>query len=322
MLSDKIFTNYVSSPYSFKETISWFKRFIVGPDMKNEGNVNYLPRSYSLNNITPKYTISFIGDIMDMSSRDLIIDGSIKNFVRGSDFLIGNFEATLTAEKTAFMKKRHKPQIMDALETLFRSKKTYLSTANNHGGDFGQPFFIYSVSQLKERGFNVFGNKETPFQDLTDDLRVIGSTQWSNRPCDYLIKFEHSEQFLKEDSFNLLFPHWGYEMELYPRTTTINHGRTLLNEFDALIGHHSHCPQPVSFFSVDNVNKLIAYSLGNFCIGIENKMHSYGIVMKVEIGKNWEDKWLIGKVDWAFIGSRFLNKQEFTVEIVENYDPN
>jgi len=317
MLADKI--NF--SPYPLKECMTWLKRFIVGPAIKNKGNINYISKSYLLNNITPKYTISFIGDIMDMSSRDLIIDKSVKNFVRGSDFLIGNFEATLTSEK-AFAKKRHKPQIMDALETLFQSKKTYLSTANNHSGDYGQPWFSNSIDQLKERGFNVFGNKETPFQDITNDLRVIGSTQWSNRPCNYLIKFEDSEQFLKEDSFNLLFPHWGYEMELYPRIKTINHGRNLLHEFDALIGHHSHCPQPVSFFSVDNVNKLIAYSLGNFCIGIENKMHKYGIVVKIKIGRNSEGKWLIGKVDWTFIGSRSLSEQEYTVEIVDYYGPN
>jgi len=111
-------------------------------------------------------------------------------------------------------------------------------------------------------------------------------------------------------------------MELYPRIKTINDGRNLLHEFDALIGHHSHCPQPVSFFSVDNVNKLIAYSLGNFCIGIENKMHKYGIVVKIKIGRNSEGKWLIGNVEWTFIGSRSLSEQEYTVEIVDDYNPN
>ena len=146
MLADKI--NF--SPYPLKECMTWLKRFIVGPAIKNEGNINYISKSYLLNNITPKYTISFIGDIMDMSSRDLIIDSSVKNFVRGSDFLIGNFEATLTSEK-AFAKKRHKPQIMDALETLFQSKKTYLSTANNHSGDYGQPWFSNSIDQLRTR---------------------------------------------------------------------------------------------------------------------------------------------------------------------------
>jgi hypothetical protein len=256
-----------------------------------------------------------------MSSRDLLIDKSVRNFVRGSDFLVGNFEATLTTERS-LVKKRHKPQIMDALETLFQPHKTFLSIANNHSGDFGHPYFINSVNQLRERGFNVFGDTENPFEDLTDDLRVIGSTQWLNKPCDYLIEFENSKQFLKEDAFNLLFPHWGYEMELYPRMETISNGRSLLNEFDALIGHHSHCPQPISFFSVDNVNKLIAFSLGNFCIGIKNIMHKYGIIIKIEIGRNLDDKWLIGKVDWTFVGSRSISQQEFIVEVVDNYDRN
>ncbi len=55
----------------------------------------------------------------------LIIGESVKSFVKGSDFLIGNFEATLT-EKKVINGKRHTPQIMDALASLFALKKKIL----------------------------------------------------------------------------------------------------------------------------------------------------------------------------------------------------
>ncbi|MHA1349443.1 MAG: CapA family protein [Promethearchaeota archaeon] len=306
------------SPYSFKDNCVWLKRCLIGPSKNNKTNVDYLSKQSVLNNIKPMYTISFIGDIMDVDSKDLIIGERVKNFVKGSDFLIGNFEATLT-EKNIINGKKHKPQIMDALAGLFDPNKTYLSTANNHSGDFGEESFSDSVNQLKSRGFNVFGTDETPFVDIANDLRIIGGTQWSNRPCDYLAKLEDSTHYLKPDSCNLLFPHWGYEMELYPRAETVKHGKELLNKFDALIGHHSHCPQPVSYLPIGNDNKLLAYSLGDFCDGKKVEMHSYGIIVKVEIGINAEGKWQVGQCEWTFLKTRSLSKTEFIIETVDNF---
>ncbi len=311
--------NFLGSPYPLKENLGWLKRLICGPKTDNNGNVEYIAKSSVLNKISPKYTISFIGDIMDMNLRDLIIGESVKSFVNGSDFLIGNFEATLTSEKRLINGKRHKPQIMDALESLFTPNKTYLSTANNHSGDFSEENFSDSVYQLRKRGFNVFGTEKTPYFDLTNDLRVIGGTQWSNRPCDYLTKLEDSNQYLREDSFNILFPHWGYEMELYPRIEIIKQGIELLNKFDALVGHHSHSPQPVSFSPIENDNKLIAYSLGNFCDGKKVEMHNYGIAIKAEIGTDANGKWQVGKCDWTFLNTHSLSNTEFIVDTVDNF---
>jgi hypothetical protein len=307
------------SPYSLKENFRWLKRRFLWPSTINYGNVEYLSKSTVLNKITPKYTLSLIGDIMDLNLRDLIIGEGVKRFVKGSDFLIGNFEATLTSEKRLINSKYHKPQIMDALEDLFTPKKTYLSTANNHSGDFGENNFLDSVSQLKKKKFKVFGSKSTPFLDLTNDLRVIGSTQWSNRPCSYITNLEDSSQFLKKDSFNLLFPHWGYEMELYPRVETIKQGMELLSKFNAIIGHHSHCPQPVSFFPLNNNNKLIAYSLGDFCDGKEVEIHNYGIAIKIEIGIDAYGQWQVGKCDWTFLKTRPLSNTEFLVDTIDKF---
>jgi hypothetical protein len=125
---------------------------------------------------------------------------------------------------------------------------------------------------------------------------------------------------LNEDSFNILFPHWGYELELYPRIETVNHGNIMLNKFDAVIGHHSHCPQPISFSAIDNFNKLIAYSLGDFCFGSESKklrVMKYGIVINLEIGTDSDGKWIIGKVEWNFVKSKSLSKKKTIVKIVD-----
>lgn len=309
---------FPGSPYSFKENFGWLVRTLTRPSDNNDCNVEYISKHSLLNNIRPQYTISFIGDIMDMNSRDLIISENVKKFVKGSDFLIGNFEATITKEKV-FNGKRHTPQIMDALKSLFSPEKTYFSTANNHAGDFGYDEFSNSVNLLIDKGFNVFGTEETPFLDIADDLRVIGGTQWSNRPCDYLVGIEDATQYLKQDSCNLLFPHWGYEMELYPRFETVWRGMELLNKFDAIVGHHSHCPQPVSSYPVGNANRLIAFSLGNFCDGKKMEMHNYGILVKVDIGINNMGEWQVGECNWTFLKTLTLSKNEFEVVTVDNF---
>lgn len=314
--------NLVSN-YPVKEAFVWLSHYIFGPSKMKKGNVETIPKDYSLNEISPKYTISFIGDIMDLNFKDLIIDESVKRFIRGADFLIGNFEGTLTTMKREVMDKRHKPQIMDALDTLFPPKRTYLSIANNHGGDFGPRNFLNSVNQLKERGFNVFGTGKNPFVDLNDNIRVLGGTQWTNHPCNYIYNLTEPEKYLKHHAFNILFPHWGCELELHPRSKIIKKGKVLLGRFDAVVGQHSHCPQPVSYYTNGGANKLIAYSLGDFCIGWDDnkmkfEMFRYGIAMKIEIGPNNEGKLQVGKVDWTFLKSRPLTEKEFTVETVKS----
>jgi hypothetical protein len=102
----------------------------------------------------------------------------------------------------------------------------------------------------------------------------------------------------KPGAFNLLFPHFGYELELFPRPETVALGKQLLRKFDAIVGHHPHSPQPVSAESVNEINKLIAYSLGDFSGALTTKKYQYGIVLKVELGQDGSGEWLLGKVEW------------------------
>jgi hypothetical protein len=303
--------NLLTSPYSLIETFGWVKRFFLGLSDKNEGHIKYLPKTFRMNQISPKYTIALIGDIMDLKSNKLVIHKSVKNFIKGSDFLVGNFEGILGSKISRFQNKQHNPQILDALATLFPPNKTFLSVANNHSGDLGEKSLFHTIKGLKKHGFNVFGTVKNPWADLTEELRVVGATQWSNRPCSYITKLEDATNFLKKGSFNLLFPHWGYERELYPRLKIIRRGEHLLDGFNSLIGHHSHCPQPVSLFKVNKMKKLVAFSLGNFCYSLDNKKHegyNYGIAVKMEIGKSIKGKWSVGKVSWTFLKSTTKSK--------------
>ena len=87
-----------------------------------------------------------------------------------------------------------------------------------------------------------------------------------------------------------------------------------------MLGHHSHCPQPVSLFNFNTINKLVAYSLGNFCYNIDNKMfetNNYGIAIKIEINK--EGKSLIENVNWTFLKSSTPSKKECIVRTASKF---
>lgn len=309
-------------PYTIEEGIGWVIRFKRGPSRRNSGNIDYIPSGYILNKGSPKYILGFIGDIMETRDNDLKIGEDVKDFFKNCNYLFGNFEATITTEKRIFMDQRHSPQIMDALESLFPPSKTYLSMANNHTGDFGIKCFSDSVKALRDRGFNVFGLKNQPFADLENEIRIIGCSAWSNRPCDYLARLDDAPQYLKKESFCILYPHWGYEIELYPRISIIKQGKDLLDDFDAIIGHHSHCPQPIRYELKGEQKKLIAYSLGDFSFGIPLKnfrFFQYGLILKVELGKSKDNEWQFGKIEWRFVKTSGFADKNFKINIVEDF---
>lgn len=313
----------IASPYNLKETLGYFIRNFIGPSVKNKGIVEYIPSSYILNEgVIPKYNVAFIGDIMDMRGKSEIISENLKEFVRDCDYLIGNFEATITKAKGAYMCQKHIPQIMNALADLFPPEKTYLSMANNHAGDFGKEIFLESVDKLHSRGFNIFGWDDQPYWDINKDLRVTAATAWSNQKMDYVFMLKNAGQYVKKNVFNLLYPHFGYELELYPRPKTVEEGKKWIKKFDAIIGTHSHVPQAVTAVKSENnngINKLIAYSLGDFCIEEKLKHYHYGIVLKIEIGQNNAGIWQIGLIEWHFTCCKSLSETECITTIVPKF---
>lgn len=317
----------VALPYTKEENTAMLNRFINGPNGENKEHIHSIDPSYILNTIKPEYSIGFIGDIMDLVNKDLIIGDKLKHYLKNVDFLVGNFEGTIIDSdkfsriKGIYSDIRHKPQIMDALETLFPPENTFLSVANNHAGDFGRIPFFKSLEKLNSKGFHLFGTKKQPYIDLNEDIRVIGGTVWSNRPCDYIINLYDSELYIEPGVFNILFPHWDYEYYLYPSSEIIELARHLIENYNAIIGHHSHCPQPISFHHLNGYKKLLAYCLGDFCVGkYSNEKQfanlKYGIVLKIVIGRDSENQIKCGEVNCHFIKSVPTLEDEIIVKLV------
>jgi hypothetical protein len=308
----------VPKSYSRRETLGCLWRNVAGPSKSNPGGVQFLPKETMLNSIEKKAQLGLIGDIMDMHEKNLIITSEAKSFFKTCDALIGNFEATITDLPRKGFDQRNDEKILDSLSDLFPPEKTFLSVANNHAGDFGYRTCQDSISKLKTRGFHVFGLRDTPFVDITKDIRIFTGTQWSERVCEYVAPLSNINVPLTPSTCNLLFPHWGYEIELYPRTQTIEQALSFLTKFDAIIGHHPHVPQPISQMPKASRKQLVAYSLGDFCSGLRYKNYLYGEVITVELGLNSSGEWSAGSIQWSFSKCSPQAESEHRVTLVEH----
>ncbi len=293
----------VASPYDAAESLNWIRKTVAGLEHDNPAAVRGLPVGSELNGkVKAEYTVTFTGDIMPLSGRDIVISDGVRDFINGSDYLVGNFEGTIAGEKPVLplitSDLYHTEKIIKVLSDLFPPERTYLSVANNHAGDLGQEKFFDSVAKMRSKGFNVFGWKERPFIDIGEDIRLTSGTMWSNRKNRYVFMLGSAEKYIKPGVFNVLYPHFGYELELYPRPGIVSAGKGFLKKFDAVIGHHSHCPQPVTAELVAGQNKLIAYSLGDLLGDLTTKKYQYGIILKVVIGRNENGEWMAGRQQW------------------------
>lgn len=295
-----------ATPYDIRESIGWVVRNMAGLSGRNASVVERLESPYTFNErVKCRYRLAVIGDIMPMRGSRLEISPQLKEFIGESDFLIGDFEGTITKRRSALwppisFDQRHDDAILEDLAEIFDPHKTYFSVSHNHTGDFGEEEFFRSVGVLKKAGFNVFGWRANPFADINNDLRIVAGTMWSNRAFADVQPVEKAKDHIRPGAFNILYPHMGYELELYPRPEIAAFAKKMADSFDAVIADHPHCPQPVTAYRTGDAGRIIAYSLGDFCCSLMMKIMQYGLVMKLEIGQSDSGKWLAGRAMWQY----------------------
>lgn len=321
LCSSLVLTNCaVSTPYNFNEKVAWLTNNLFGPSTKYKELTPFIPETTTLNKITPKVTIAFLGDIMMMPGRRLTFSNDLKQFFSDADYLIGNFEGTITSVRRGLLGSKHSEQILVDLKALFPPERMILTNANNHTCDYPKQELDRSYQLQKQHGFIPIGLKQEPAVLLANKISVASVTKWSNKPCPYLAEFDDIDKaYNPSAAFNLLSPHWGYEMQLYPHPKQIEKGKELLNKWDMIVGHHSHIPQVITSYKVDGTDKLVAYSLGDFSTFAKQDRYLYGIVARAEIGPDAKGKWQAGKVEWRFSYVNHLDDRTSRIELTDGF---
>ena len=294
-------------PYSKKEVFRWFFNRIFGPSKRYKKKTHFIHHESELNVIKPDYKIGFVGDIMKMFSYELEFHQSIKNFFNDVELIVGNLEGILTLQPGWIIAQRHNIDIVQQLSTIKPPEQWLLCLSNNHSGDFGIDNFSAHLDRLQQFGFRVFGRKDISKYDYKKLNFVVGSRWINQKGCKYIARFDEIDKWFKDDMFNILYPHWNYEYELYPRPKIRKKSNKLIKKWDLIFGHHPHVVQPITCVRTSDINKILAYSAGNFSSGFPNKAHRYGLIMKCEIGPLIYNtaKLAVGKMEWKFTKSEW-----------------
>ncbi|MBK5112405.1 MAG: CapA family protein [Candidatus Heimdallarchaeota archaeon] len=313
----------VPRPYPFKESVIFLKNWVLGPSKKYRGSAEFIPKTCLVNEITPKIKLGFIGDIMRMAKNKLVIDNSIKEFFKDIDYLIGNFEGIITTKnkRGAVGSQILAESDLEAIKEFLPPEKILLSYSNNHAGDFGWEEFQKSYKIVKDHGFMVIGRRDEPAILLDNKVNIGVASFLSDQRCSFISdKEELTNYYNKNAKFNILYPHWGFELQYYPWPDQVDLANKLLNTWDLILGNHAHTPQPVSIYPTTKGNKVVAYSLGNFCYGLKwKKYHHNGLIVKTEIGPNKESVWQTGNLSWDFIQVFFEKQKQVRVTIIDDY---
>lgn len=316
-------TRYFSQPYSFLEGLEWTYHVLINPPRSHCPIEEFVPDNSLINTITPRIRLGFIGDIMILDGIDLRIGEDIRTFFSDADFLVGNFEGTIVTghHKHVFMAQAHTEEILNVLANLYPPERTILSCANNHSGDYGWRDFCSSYQLIQDYGFFTMGRRDEPSIVIDGKVNIASCTSWSNQKCKFVATTDEADRYFIDDAaFNILYPHWGYEMQLTPRHQQVQQGRELLSKWDMIIGHHSHCPQPILLHEYNRRQKLMAYSLGNFCSSRATENRQIGIALKVELGPDKSGIWAVGKVQWEFISIRPFSEHSAELIICSEQD--
>lgn len=210
----------------------------------------------------------------------------VADILKNADVTFGNLEGTLL-DSGGTPKKCNDPSVCYAFRTPVRYVKNLvdagfdmMSLANNHAGDMGDVGRKSSMKTLEQAGILHAGQLNQKTTIFTKDGVRYGLVAFApNSNCVPLNDLDGAATLVKELSAQcdivIVSFHGGAEGPQYqhvPRTNEIFHGENRGDVYkfshlmidagaDIIFGHGPHVTRGIEVYK----NRLIAYSLGNFC---------------------------------------------------------
>jgi len=324
----KIYYLFLYTSYSQEDT-TLIRMLFVGDIMGHDGQIK---AAYNENLKTYNYNDVF---------------SYIEPYLKTVDIAAGNLEVTLGgAPYTGYPQFSSPDQLAEALKN---AGFNLLFTANNHCLDRGKNGLTKTIKlldSLKIMHTGTFYNqthRDTSYPLIVDikNMRIafLNYTYGTNgilpqKPVivNYIDTSIIAKDIEKTQKYNpdiiIAIMHWGNE---YERSYNIEQ-KTLANFLfkkgvKLIIGSHPHVIQPVEIFYENNnkhIDKLVAYSLGNFVSNQRSRYKDGGIMYKVTL-KKFDDKTIIYDCSyipvWVFAGI-INNDYEFRVVPYHLYKKN
>lgn len=291
-------------------------------------------------NDSSEIKLAIIGDIMWLRNNwDNFMDSAVYAKLNESDLIIGNLETIIDTCKKVnqFWPDYRTYNSNKQLINFLPAQRSILSVANNHSLDKGIVSLNNTLTLLESKGIYHNGVKNNN-QKLYTEINIKGikigfyaCTWGTNNPKakdieqlnmikgiapfnENKIEEQEAEKALiqmEEDGmdYKILFMHWGYEYEFYPRQNIMKLAKNLAQAgADFIIGSHPHVFQPTDIIytkndSLNSNNKttLVNYSLGNFCTSMYSTETRLGVIEQISLKKENNGKISITCPQYTFL---------------------
>lgn len=205
------------------------------------------------------------------------------------DIWVGNFEGVASVHSC---NKGYRSNVFRIDPELLGSIKLFdvWGVANNHAMQHGEEAYWQTVNVLKEQGYKIFGTKLEKSSSLQYKKQTVCLTgmslridEFTDTPC-----YWHNPEYrdievvvksLSQESFKVLFVHWGNEYINRPSVAQKKLAHWLVDiGFDLIIGMHPHVLQGYE----DYKDARIYYSLGNFVFDMPSTACRYGAIVGLD----------------------------------------
>ena len=190
---------------------------------------------------------------------------NVRSILSKDDVTIANLETTFTNSNDKADKQFNFKASSDYAKSLTLGSIEGVNISNNHIYDYKEKGFLDTKNSLEKEKVNYFGEGSKWTTKIKGkSFGFLGYRGWSLDKS-FLDKLKDDIQQLKKtNSVVIINFHWGSENAYYPVDAQKELARFAIdNGADIILGHHPHVIEGIEQYK----NKIIAYSLGNFCFG-------------------------------------------------------
>ncbi len=232
----------------------------------------------------------------------------VEGLIKQGDYSSVSFEAPLAGPESGYTGYPlfNSP---DAIAQTFRqSGFDLVITANNHAFDQGYAGAMRTLDILRKTGLDTVGtyaSEEESKAFLIKDIKgvKVGYLAYSygtngiaipdgKAYCFNLLDrdkiLSDIDQHRPQVDILVLILHWGNEYMPQPEAEQ----RLLAHEFlaagvDVILGSHPHVIQPMETLNINNKDKMVIYSMGNFISHQRGLERNSGIILNMKFNKNF-----------------------------------
>ena len=191
----------------------------------------------------------------------------VKSVFEKDDFTIVNLECVLSESTDRVEKTFNLKGEPGYTAIMTGSSVEACSLGNNHSMDYGYQSLVDTQNALDEAGIVYGYNQHIGTYTTKDGLKIgVVSASLLSQSVEVETYLKDGIAQLKAQDVDLVIAccHWGIEKQYYPIDYQKRIGHELIDcGADLVVGSHPHVLQGIELYN----NKVICYSLGNFCFG-------------------------------------------------------